>query len=77
MSKHEQEYKMIGLNVAYYRKLKRISQMQLAELIGLSRTHISNIEAPNMPTAVSLDTLLDIADTLDIPAKKLLDFHEG
>ena len=51
--------------------------MQLAELIGLSRTHISNIEAPNMPTAVSLDTLLDIADTLDIPAKKLLDFHEG
>jgi transcriptional regulator with XRE-family HTH domain len=77
MSKHEQEYKMIGLNVAYYRKLKGISQMQLAELIGLSRTHISNIEAPNMPTAVSLDTLLDIADTLDIPAKKLLDFHEG
>ena len=77
MSKHEQEYKMIGLNVAYYRKLKGISQMQLAELIGLSRTHISNIEAHNMPTAVSLDTLLDIADTLDIPAKKLLDFHEG
>ena len=77
MSKHEQEYKMIGLNVAYYRKLKGISQMQLAELIGLSRTHISNIEAPNMPTAVSLDTLLDIADTLVIPAKKLLDFHEG
>ena len=77
MSKHEQEYKMIGLNVAYYRKLKGISQMQLADLIGLSRTHISNIEAPNMPTAVSLDTLLDIADTLDIPAKKLLDFHEG
>ena len=77
MSKHEQEYKMIGLNVAYYRKLKGISQMQLAELIGLSRTHISNSEAPNMPTAVSLDTLLDIADTLDIPAKKLLDFHEG
>ena len=76
MSKHEQEYKMIGLNVAYYRKLKGISQLQLAELIGLSRTHISNIEAPNMPTAVSLDTLLDIADTLNIPAKKLLDFHE-
>lgn len=76
MTKHEQEYKMIGLNVAYYRKLKGISQLQLAELIGLSRTHISNIEAPNMPTAVSLETLLDIADTLNIPAKKLLDFHE-
>ncbi len=76
MPKHEQEYKMIGLNVAYYRKLKGISQLQLAEQLGLSRTHISNIEAPNMPTAVSLDTLLDIADALDISAKKLLDFHE-
>lgn len=76
MSKHEQEYKMIGLNIAYYRKLKGISQLQLAEIISLSRTHISNIEAPNMPTAISLETLLDIADALDVPAKKLLDFHE-
>ena len=76
MPKHEQEYKMIGLNIAYYRKLKGISQLQLAELIGLSRTHISNIEAPSMPTAVSLDTLLDIAEALNVPAKKLLDFHE-
>lgn len=76
MSKHEKEYKMIGLNIAYYRKLKGINQFQLAESIGLSRTHISNIEAPNMPTAISLETLLDIADALNIPAKKLLDFHE-
>lgn len=77
MSKHEQEYKMIGLNISYYRKLKGINQLKLAELIGVSRTHISNIEAPNMPTSISLDTLLDIADTLEIPAKKLLDFHES
>lgn len=76
MSKHEQEYKMIGLNIAYYRKLKGLSQLKLAEMISLSRTHISNIEAPNMPTAISLETLLDIADALDVPAKKLLDFHE-
>ena len=26
MSKHEQEYKMIGLNIAYYRKLRGLSQ---------------------------------------------------
>lgn len=45
-SKHEQEFKMIGLNIAYFRKLKGISQMKLAETIGISRTHMSNIEAP-------------------------------
>ena len=76
MQKHEQRYKMIGLNIAYYRKLNGISQLQLAEQIGMSRTHISNIEAHNMPTAISLEALLDIADALNVPAKKLLDFHE-
>ena len=59
----------------YFRKLKGISQMKLAETIGISRTHMSNIEAPNMPTSVSLETLMDIADALDIPAYVLLSFH--
>ena len=72
----EEKYKMIGLNIAYYRKLRGISQLTLAERVSLSRTHISNIEAPNMPTAISMDALLDIADVLEVPARKLLDFHE-
>ena len=48
--------------------------MQLAEATGISRTHMSNIEAPNMPTSVSLETLMDIADVLQIPVKELLTF---
>ncbi|MBR3769070.1 MAG: helix-turn-helix transcriptional regulator [Lachnospiraceae bacterium] len=74
--KRRQEYKMIGLNIAYYRKLKGITQLQLAEEINISRTHMSNIEAPNMPTSISLETLLDIADTLEIPVTSLLEFHK-
>ena len=74
IEKRKQEYKMIGLNIAYYRKLKGMTQMRLAEKINISRTHMSNIEAPNMPTSISLDTLLDIADALDIPASNLLFF---
>lgn len=74
MEKHAQEYKKIGLNIAYYRKLKGMSQLQLAESVGISRTHISNIEAPNMPTSISLETLMDIADVLEIPAASLLTF---
>ena len=75
-SKHEQEYKMIGLNIAYYRKLAGLSQLQLAEDIGISRTHMSNIEAPNMPTSISLETLMEIADALNVPASALLTFRE-
>lgn len=76
MFTREEKYKMIGLNITYYRKLRGISQLTLAERVSLSRTHISNIEAPNMPTAISMDALLDIADVLEVPARKLLDFHE-
>lgn len=72
--KRNQQYKMIGLNIAYYRKLKGLTQLQLAEQINISRTHMSNIEAPNMPTSISLDTLLDIADVLEIPVSNLLYF---
>lgn len=72
--KRKQEYKMIGLNIAYYRKLKGLTQLQLAEQINISRTHMSNIEAPNMPTSISLDTLLDIADVLEISVSNLLYF---
>lgn len=74
--KRKQEYKMIGLNIAYYRKLKGLTQLQLAESINISRTHMSNIEAPNMPTSISLETLLDIADTLEIPVESLLRFNK-
>lgn len=73
--KRKQEYKMIGLNISYYRKLKGITQLQLAEQINISRTHMSNIEAPNMPTSISLDTLFDIADSLEVPVANLLDFN--
>lgn len=75
--KRKQEYKMIGLNIAYYRKLKGMTQLQLAERVSISRTHMSNIEAPNMHTSISLETLLDIADALEIPATSLVSFKKN
>lgn len=74
-SKYAFLYKQLGLNIAYYRKLHNLTQLDLAEFTDLSRTHISNIEAPNMATHISLDTLFSIADVLQIPAKDLLDFR--
>lgn len=73
--KHEQEYKMLGLNIAYYRKLKGLTQMELAEKVNISRTHMSNIEAPNMHTSISLEILFDIADALEIQVKDLFFFN--
>ena len=39
-----EEYRRIGLKISYYRKLKGITQEQLAELIGVSRQTISKWE---------------------------------
>lgn len=73
---HADDYIKLGLNIAYYRKLSGLTQLELSEAVNISRTHLSNIEAPNMPTSVSLDTLFEIAKVLDIPVYQLLIFKE-
>ena len=73
--KHQEKLRMLGLTIAYYRKLKGMTQIALAEKVDISRTHISNIEAPNGTTSVSLDTLFDIAEALEITVKDLFDFR--
>ena len=75
IDKRLKQLRELGLTISYYRKLKGLTQGQLASLVGLSRTHISNIEAPNIKTSISLDSLLDIAEALGIPVKDLFDFR--
>lgn len=72
--KYAQKYRELGLKIAYYRKVKGLSQLELAEKIDVSRTHLSNIEAPNVPTSISLDLLFRIADVLEIEIKNFFDF---
>lgn len=70
------EFRLLGLTTAYYRKLRGLTQAELAEATNLSRTHISNIEAPNGKTSISLNKLFDIADVLEVPVKDLFDFRD-
>lgn len=70
------EFRLLGLTIAYYRKLRGLTQAELAEATNLSRAHISNIEAPNGKTSISLNKLFDIADVLEVPVKDLFDFRD-
>lgn len=70
------EFRLLSLTIAYYRKLRGLTQAELAEATNLSRTHISNIEAPNGKTSISLNKLFDIADVLEVPVKDLFDFRD-
>lgn len=70
------KYLQLGLKIAYYRKLRGLTQEALAEKIGVSAAFIGHVEAPNISKAVSLDTLFDIAAVLDVPPHKFLLFEE-
>lgn len=62
----------IGLNILHYRKEQALTQEQLAEKCGISRTYIQKIETA--ASSCTLDTIMDICSALDIPLKKIFDF---
>lgn len=64
-------YINLGLNIAFYRKLRGLTQEKLAEKIDISRTHMSRIETADC--AVSLDVVFNLADALDIEVYKLFE----
>ena len=64
------------MKIAYYRKLRGLTQEQLAEKIERTPAFIGHVEAPNISKAISLDTLFDIAYVLDIPVYKFFLFEE-
>lgn len=70
---HKDKYRQLGLKIAYYRKLKGLTQDELSDKIGISRTHLSNIEAVGVSKSVSLEVLFNIADSLDVPVAKLFE----
>ncbi|MBQ3724903.1 MAG: helix-turn-helix transcriptional regulator [Oscillospiraceae bacterium] len=69
------KYRYLGLNIAYYRKERGLSQSELAEKVNVSRTHMSRIETAQC--AVSLDVVFAISDALQINPAKLFDFRGG
>ena len=67
-------YQQFGLNVVYYRKKKRLSQTQLAELVDIHRTYVSAIELGKV--SVSFDVLFRLAQVLEVPVSKLFEIRE-
>lgn len=62
----------IGLTIAALRKLNGYSQEALADKSGVSRQTIALIESPNSVQAFSVETLLKIADALNVKAGDIL-----
>lgn len=73
---HAERYRQIGLKIAYYRRLRGLTQEMLAERVERTPAFIGHLEAPNVDKGISLDTLFDIADVLNVPPQRFLVFEE-
>ena len=73
-AEYKMYYEQFGLNVVYYRKRKKLTQLQLAELVDVDRSHISAIELGNV--GVPFDVLFKLSEVLEITPKQLFDFRE-
>ena len=66
----EPDYKAIGERIKVNRTRQGLSQEKLAEMCGLSKTHMSHIETGN--TKGSLPTFIQIANVLQISLDDLV-----
>lgn len=62
----------IGIAISTLRRVRGMSQEQLAEKANMSRSHLSAIEAPNMVRGMSLEAFFNIADALDVDPADLI-----
>ena len=67
-------YEKFGLNVVYYRKREKLTQLQLAELVDIDRSHISAIELGNV--GVSFDVVFKLCEVLHVTPTDLFDFRD-
>ncbi len=62
----------LGIAISALRKVRGMSQEQLAEKANVSRSHISAIEAPGIVRPFSLEIFFNIADALEIDPSDLI-----
>lgn len=69
-------YKQIGNKVAYYRKLRNLTQDELADRVNISVSSLSKLERGKYSNNIPLSMLIMIAEGLRIDVSMLVTFDE-
>ena len=69
---YKDKYIKMGLKIQYYRKLKGYTQETFAELIDKSWSFVAQIESPTNVCGISLETLIKIAEVLEVEPYQIL-----
>lgn len=72
-AEYQDLYEKFGLNIVYYRKRRKLTQLELAELVDVDRSHISALELGKV--GASLDVIFKLCEVLEITPKELFDFR--
>ncbi len=70
------ELQCIGLRIAYFRKLKNMTQVELADRLHINKNYLSHIESGSANKAVSLPLLIKIARALEVELSVLVDMND-
>lgn len=72
---YRERFRILGLRIDYYRKMRGMTQEQFAEAIGRSVSFVSQIEANNAAEVkgVSLETLFLMSEKLGISMARLFE----
>lgn len=62
----------LGIAISTLRRIRGLSQEQLADKADISRSFLSFIEAPNMAYNFSMDAFFNIADALEVSPDQLI-----
>lgn len=66
---HYEQYRNLGLSVSYFRKLRGLTQQQVADAMDVSYETISRIENAN--TGISMDMLFELSNAIQTPLGEL------
>lgn len=75
MEEYREQYRMLGLRIAFYRKKAGLTQEQFSNLVGCSMGFLSRIEANNgkKVAGISLPMLFRMAEVLNVSVCNFLE----
>ena len=68
--------KYIGLRISYFRKMRDMTQAELAEKIFINKNYLSHVESGSADKVISLPLLISIAKVLGVELATLVDEND-
>ena len=73
---YQAEVKYIGLRIAYFRKMRNLTQAELADKVHINKNYLSHIESGSANKVISVPLLINLSKALDIELSILVDLND-